>query len=218
MRAAMDADLGLLIVRCPGCTGALVRRPDPLGRATRRSALFVRTMLLLAVRGFALALAMGWCIAVVVILPELFFLDRFGSWRDGAGLGTVFGGGIDERLGLFAVSGAGFVAGAAVRVVWGHRAAWFAVAMFLLTLALALSVEVIGAAQMGLWNWAQGGNWHYFGPGREEWLGRGATAALGAPGFVVGWFVGGLMRGAINWDERRRWRRKLAKRRKRAHA
>ncbi len=208
----MDGGLGLMLVACPGCAARLVRTRDPLRAAVRGWVGVVRSLLLLAVRSAALLGAIAWVTIAGVFFAETFFLNRFGEWRTDAGVGSVIEA-LDGvgRATLVTVLAAGFGAGLVVRVVWGHRPVWVAAPLFAAVVVMASGLDALPPFFESVWNWAQGGEWRFWGIPWTEWMGRVATAALCAPGFVAGWMVGGALRTSIGWDVRRRWRRGLSR-------
>lgn len=215
VRAAMDQSLGLLIARCPGCDGALVRRRDPLHRAVRHSLLIGRSLGALIFGGAWIVGAIIWTAALSITFSFVLFLDRFGDWRPGVTVMNIWAE-PGHRAALVSLVGAGLASGCVVRVVWGHRHPAFVIPFFFTLVALAMTVDELADAFESYYRWTIGGAWNFHGGSRTEWLGRGAALLTTLPGFVVGWIIGGAMRSALDWDYRRRWRRKLQRARKRS--
>lgn len=215
MRAALDRSLGLMIAHCPTCEGALVRRRDPLPHVVRRTLLVSRSLGALIFGGAWIVGAIAWTAALSITFTSVLFIDRFGDWRPGVTLLNVWTE-PDHRAALASLVGAGLASGCVVRVVWGHRSPAFAVAFFVALIFAAMSVDELADAFEAYYRWALGAEWNFYGGTRTEWLGRSAALLTTSPGFVVGWIMGGAMRSALDWDYRRRWRRKFQRARKRA--
>ncbi|MBL0921307.1 MAG: hypothetical protein IBJ10_04165 [Phycisphaerales bacterium] len=215
-RAALDPDLRLMIARCPRCRAPFLRSKDPLARAVRNTARVVRSILLFAVRAMAIVGALAWTFGLSHYVAQQVFVTRFGDWRPWRGLGVLLEPGDSGRGLLAAMAIAALVAGVVVRIVWGHLSALAAGAAFISALGIAFSIDVIVALLEAWLHWTDRLAWIYTGPTGAEWLSRWAAAALGAPGFILGWFVGGAGRAALDWDVRRRWRRTYTRAKRRA--
>lgn len=212
----MDRSLGLMIARCPGCDAGLVRRRDPLHRAVRQSLLVHRSLRALIFGGAWILGAIIWTSALSITFSFVLFLDRFGDWREGVTVFSVWSADSGHRAALASLVAAGLASGCVVRVVWGHRHPAFAIALFLALVSVGLAVDELADAFESYYRWTRGAEWAFYGGSRTEWLGRIAALLTTAPGFVVGWIIGGAMRSGLEWDYRRRWRRKLQRARKRA--